>query len=236
MDKITNIIRRELSSYFLSPIAYVLMAVFIALYGVFFTGVFVTYGVANLQFSLSNLLLVFLFIAPLMTMRTLAEERKLGIEELYMTAPITTTEYILGKFLALAISYLVMLSLLLIHFGIVFYFAKPDWGPVLSSLTGLMLAGFTFLAIGLFTSSLSDSQIISGLAGFGILLSYWLLGWVGNSMGGKWGEIIGNLSLLNYYQDFNKGVIDTKNIIFYLSNIGVFLFLTIRHMEARRWR
>ncbi|NLY74612.1 MAG: ABC transporter permease [Firmicutes bacterium] len=236
MDKITNIMRRELSSYFLSPIAYVLMAVFIALYGVFFTGVFVTYGVANLQFSLANLLLVFLFIAPLMTMRALAEERKLGIEELYMTAPITTTEYILGKFLALAISYLVMLSLLLIHFGIVFYFAKPDWGPVLSSLTGLMLAGFTFLAIGLFTSSLSDSQIISGLAGFGILLSYWLLGWVGNSMGGKWGEIIGNLSLLSYYQDFNKGVIDTKNIIFYLSNIGVFLFLTIRHMEARRWR
>lgn len=236
MDKITNIMRRELSSYFLSPIAYVLMAVFIALYGVFFTGVFVTYGVANLQFSLANLLLVFLFIAPLMTMRALAEERKLGIEELYMTAPITTTEYILGKFLALAISYLVMLSLLLIHFGIVFYFAKPDWGPVLSSLTGLILAGFTFLAIGLFTSSLSDSQIISGLAGFGILLSYWLLGWVGNSMGGKWGEIIGNLSLLSYYQDFNKGVIDTKNIIFYLSNIGVFLFLTIRHMEARRWR
>lgn len=236
MNKIVTITLRELSSYFLSPIAYVIMAVFIALYGVFFTGVFVTYGVANLQFSLSNLLLVFLFMAPLMTMRALAEERKMGIEELYMTSPITTTEYILGKYLALAVSYLVMLSLLLFHFLIVFFLAKPDLGPILSSMTGLILAGLTFLAIGLFTSSLSDSQIISGLAGFGILLSYWLLGWVANSMGGKMGEILGNLSLLRYYQDFNKGVIDTKSIVFYLSNIGVFLFLTIRHMEARRWR
>lgn len=227
---------RELSSYFLSPIAYVIMAVFIGLYGVFFTGVFVTYGVANLQFSLSNVLLVFLFMAPLMTMRTLAEERKLGIEELYMTSPITTTEFIFGKYLALAISYLIMLSLLLFHFGIVIFFAKPDLGPIVSSMTGLYLAGLTFLAIGLFTSSLSDNQIISGLTGFGVLLSYWLLGWVANSMGGQVGEVLGNLSLLKHYQDFNKGVIDTKNIIFYLSNIGVFLFLTIRHMEARRWR
>lgn len=236
MNKITTIMLRELSSYFLSPIAYVIMAVFIGLYGVFFTGVFVTYGVANLQFSLSNVLLVFLFMAPLMTMRTLAEERKLGIEELYMTSPITTTEFIFGKYLALAISYLIMLSLLLFHFGIVIFFAKPDLGPIVSSMTGLYLAGLTFLAIGLFTSSLSDNQIISGLTGFGVLLSYWLLGWVANSMGGQVGEVLGNLSLLKHYQDFNKGVIDTKNIIFYLSNIGVFLFLTIRHMEARRWR
>lgn len=236
MNKITTITFRELSSYFLSPIAYVIMAVYIALYGVFFTGVFVTYGIANLQFSLSNVLLVFLFMAPLMTMRTLAEERKMGIEELYMTSPITTTELILGKYFALALSYLVMLSLLLFHFFIVIFFAKPDLGPIISSMTGLFLAGLTFLAIGLFTSSLSDNQIISGLAGFGILLSYWLLGWVANSMGGRFGEILGNLSLLKYYQDFNKGVIDTKSIIFYLSNMGVFLFLTIQHMEARRWR
>lgn len=236
MNKIATIMFRELSSYFLSPIAHVIMAVFTALYGIFFTGVFVTYGVANLQFSLSNVLLVFLFIAPLMTMRTLAEERKMGIEELYMTSPITTTEFIFGKYLALALSYLIMLSLLLFHFLIVIFFAKPDLGPIISSMTGLYLAGLTFLAIGLFTSSLSDNQIISGLAGFGILLSYWLLGWVANSMGGQVGEILGNLSLLKHYQDFNKGVIDTKNVIFYLSNIGVFLFLTIRHMEARRWR
>lgn len=160
----------------------------------------------------------------------------MGIEELYMTSPITTTEFIFGKYLALALSYLIMLSLLLFHFLIVIFFAKPDLGPIISSMTGLYLAGLTFLAIGLFTSSLSDNQIISGLAGFGILLSYWLLGWVANSMGGQVGEILGNLSLLKHYQDFNKGVIDTKNVIFYLSNIGVFLFLTIRHMEARRWR
>ncbi|MGE5604588.1 MAG: ABC transporter permease, partial [Bacteroidota bacterium] len=156
MNKIATIIFRELSSYFLSPIAYVIMAVFTALYGVFFTGVFVTYGIANLQFSLSNVLLVFLFMAPLMTMRTLAEERKMGIEELYMTSPITTTELILGKYFALALSYLVMLSLLLFHFLIVIFFAKPDLGPIISSMTGLFLAGLTFLAIGLFTSSLSD--------------------------------------------------------------------------------
>jgi ABC-2 type transport system permease protein len=230
------IMRRELSSYFLSPIVYVILAIFTVIYAIFYNGVFIAYGVTNLQFSMSNLLVVFLFLMPLMTMRSLSEERKMGTEELLMTAPITTSQMVLGKFCALLILLLVMLGLSLIHFGIAISFGMPDLGPIISSYIGLILAGAVFISIGLFASSLSDNQIVSGLVGFGILLFFWLLEMLGTSVGGKLGDIINSLALLKHYEDFNKGVIDTGNLIFYLSLLGVFLFLTIRRVESRRWR
>lgn len=228
--------RRELSSYFLSPIAYVILAIFTLIYGIFFNGVFIAYGVTNLQFSMSNLLIVFLFLMPLMTMRSLSEERKMGTEELLMTSPITTSQVVFGKFFALLISLLIMLGVSLIHLAIAIAHGMPDIGPIISSYVGLIIAGAVFISIGLFASSLSDNQIVSGLVGFGILLLFWLLEIVGNSIGGKLGEIINNLALLKHYEDFNKGVIDTGNLVFYLSLLGVFLFLTIRRVESRRWR
>ncbi len=236
MNKVIIVMQRELSSYFLSPVAYVIMAVFAAIYGVFFTGLFVTYGVANLQFSMTNLLFALIFIIPIMTMRTLAEERKSGAEELLMTAPVTTQAVVLGKYCALLIALLAMLGLLLIHWGIVLAFTAPDGGPIIASLIGLMLAGAAFIAIGMFTSSLSDNQVISGLLGFAILLIYWLIGWVGGSIGGKIGDLISGLSMVSHYQGFNKGVIDSGSIVFYLSHAAVFLLLTVRQVEARRWR
>jgi ABC-2 type transport system permease protein len=231
-----SIMRRELSSFFLSPIAYVILAVYILIYGIFYNGVFVAYGVTNLQFSMSNLLIVFIFLMPLLTMRSLSEERKMGTEELLMTSPITTSQIVLGKFFALLISLLIMLGVSLIHLVIAISFGMPDMGPIISSYVGLLLAGAVFISIGLFASSLSDNQIVSGLVGFGILLFFWLIEILGNSLGGKLGEIINNLALLKHYEDFNKGVIDTGNLVFYLSILGVFLFLTIRRVESRRWR
>ncbi|HEX3043283.1 MAG TPA: ABC transporter permease [Bacillota bacterium] len=236
MNSMSAIMRRELSSYFLSPIVYVILAIFALIYAIFFNGVFISYGVTNLQFSMSNLLVVFLFLMPLMTMRSLSEERKMGTEELLMTAPITTGQMVCGKFFALLILLLVMLGLSLIHFVIAISFGVPDLGPIISSYIGLILAGAVFISIGLFASSLSDNQIVSGLVGFGILLFFWLLEMLGTSVGGKLGDIINNLALLKHYEDFNKGVIDTGNLIFYLSLLGVFLFLTIRRVESRRWR
>lgn len=236
MNNIATIIKRELSSYFLSPIAYVIMAVFIGLYGIFFTDVFIRYSVANLQFTYGNLLIVLLFMIPLMTMRTLSEEKKQGTEELLMTSPLSTTEFIMGKYLSLLISLLILIGLLFIHLIIVLTLSKPDLGPIITSLFGLLMVGMAFIAVGMFTSSLSDNQIISGLLGFGFLLLFWLLDWVGGSIGGKLGDVLSSLSILKYFSDFNKGIIDTVNIIFYLSMTTVFLFLTVRQVESRRWR
>ncbi|MGE5582396.1 MAG: ABC transporter permease [Bacillota bacterium] len=236
MTRIGAVLRRELASYFLSPVAYVVMAVFAMIYGIFFNGIFITYGVANLQLTFSNLIVVLLFMAPIMTMRSLAEERKLGTEELLMTAPVSTSEIVLGKFCALLGALGTMLALLLIHLGIILSFAQPDLGPIIAGLFGLLLLGATFTAIGLFTSALSDNQIVAGLISFGILLLLWLMDWLGDSVGGKIGEAVSSLSLMKHYDDFSKGIVDSSNVIFYLSVLAFFILLTIWRVESRRWR
>jgi len=236
MNNVITIMRRELSSYFFSPIIYIMMTVFVLIYGVFFVGIFLQLGLANLQYTFSNLVIVFLFLIPIMTMRSLAEERKQGTDEFLMTSPTTSTEIVLGKLLALTISFLIIMATVLIHLVIVLTMAQPDLGPIVASLIGLFLLGFTFIAIGLFTSSLSDNQIIAGVLSFSILLLLWLVEWLADSFSGVVGKIFSSISLIKYFGDFNKGIIDTTNIIFYLSVAALFIFLTIRQVEGRRWR
>ena len=236
MKGVMVIMRRELASYFLSPIAYAVTAVFILLYGLFFSGIVLGFGVANLEYTFSNMVVVLLFMAPLMTMRTLAEEKKTGVDELLMTAPISTGHFVFGKFFAVCVALLSMMALTVIHFLIVRHYAAPDWGPIVTSLFGLFLAGVSFLAVGIFTSSLTDNQIISALFCFGILLFFWLVDWMAEAVGGKTGELLGNLSLIKHYEDFNKGILDSSHIIFYLTMTAIFLFLTVRQLESRRWK
>jgi ABC-2 type transport system permease protein len=193
----------------------------------FFTGFFL----AGFLF-----IVVLLFISPLMTMRIFAEERKNGADELLLTAPVTSTEIVLGKFLALAVLFAILESLLLIHLGLVCFFVIPEFGPIFSALLGLLFMGMLFVSVGLFASSLSDNQIICALAGFGLLMVWWLVDWLGSMLSGKLGDIIGDLSFIKYYHDFSRGVIDTANIIFYLSITAVFILSTIWRVESRRWR
>ena len=238
MRNIMTIMRRELSSYFLSPIIYIVMALFVLIYGGFFADSFVgrNGGSASLQDSFSGLIIVFLIIIPLMTMRSLAEERKQGTEEFLMTAPVTSTEIVLGKFLGLAVSFLIIMSTLLVHIIITMAFAKPELGPIFSSLIGLFLLGVTFISIGVYASSLTDNQIIAAVVSFTTLLMLWIIEWMSNAFVGVMGQVLGAISLMKYYTDFTKGLLDTTNIIFYLTVTGLFIFMTIRQVEARRWR
>jgi ABC-2 type transport system permease protein len=239
MRNILTIMRRELSSYFLSPIIYIVMALFVVIYGFFFVLMFLgggNGGYANMQYSFGNLVIVFLIIIPLLTMRSLAEERKIGTEEFLMTAPITSTEIVLGKMSALTVSFLVIISTILVHLVIILTMAQPEMGPIISSFIGLFLLGITFLSIGLFASSLTDNQIVAGAVSFTILLLLWLINWLASSSVGILSKILSSISLINYYADFTKGILDTANIIFYLSVSALFVFLTIRQVEARRWR
>lgn len=238
MRNIVTIMRRELSSYFLSPIIYIVMALFVLIYGFFFLLTFVgrNGGDSNLQYSFINLVIVFLIIIPLLTMRTLAEERKLGTEEFLMTAPITSTEIVLGKIFGLMVSFLIIISTLLVHIIIAFALSKPEIGPIVSSFIGLFLLGITFISIGLFASSLTDNQIVAGVVSFTMLLMLWIVNWLADAFVGVLGQVFNAISFINYYADFTKGIMDTANIIFYLSVTALFIFLTIRQVEARRWR
>lgn len=236
MSNIITIIRRELSSYFFSPIIYIVMVVFILIYGLFFAEYVLELRIANLEYSFSNLSIVLLFLLPIMTMRSLAEERKQGTDELLMTAPITSTEIVLGKLVAITAAFLILLATVLVHLVIVLTMAQPDLGPILTSLLGLFLLGFTFISIGLFTSSLTDNQIIAVVLSFFISLILWLINWLADFFHGVLGQIFSSISLIKYFGDFNKGIIDTTNIIFYLSVTALFTFLTIRQVEGRRWR
>jgi ABC-2 type transport system permease protein len=179
---------------------------------------------------------VFLFLLPLITMRTYAEEKRSGTIELLLTSPLTDLEIVLGKFLGALGLYAVMVALTLIHFGLLFAFGKPEWKPLATAYLGLLLFGGCFIALGLFISSLTKNQIVAGAATFGVFLLLWVVDWIGESMGPTGQAILKYLSMTEHLEDFVKGVIDTKHLVYYLSFIAFGLFLTVRSVDTERWR
>jgi ABC-2 type transport system permease protein len=183
-----------------------------------------------------NVTVVFLFLLPLITMRTYAEEKRSGTIELLLTSPLTDLEIVLGKFLGALGLYAVMVALTLIHFGLLFAFGKPEWKPLATAYLGLLLFGGCFIALGLFISSLTKNQIVAGAATFGVFLLLWVVDWIGESMGPTGQAILKYLSMTEHLEDFVKGVIDTKHLVYYLSFIAFGLFLTVRSVDTERWR
>jgi ABC-2 type transport system permease protein len=178
-----------------------------------------------------------MMIVPLLTMRLLAEEKRTGTAELLFTYPLTDWGVILGKYLA---ALLVFLVFLLLTAGNALAFATVasiDWGALASGYLGLILLGGSFLALGLFVSSLTENQIIAAVTAFGLLLLFWIIGWYQEVGGGSAiGRVLHFLSMMDHYETFTRGVIDTRDLIYYLSFIYFFLFLTKRQLESRRWR
>jgi ABC-2 type transport system permease protein len=129
-----------------------------------------------------------------------------------------------------------MLALTLLYPGIVAYFTRLEWGPLLSGYLGLLLMGATFLAVGIFASSLTENQIVASITTFGVLLFLWVIGWSAEYVGGGWGRVLSHLSLLDHFDTFARGVLDTKDIVYYLNVTILALFLTLRSLEARRWK
>ena len=235
MRKMWSIFKREVASYFTSPMAYVMGAVFLLLSGYFFSIILLATHSASMQGVLGNMAVVFLFIAPVLTMRLLAEERKLGTDELIMTAPVSITSIVVGKYLAAVCTYAVYLAITFIYPAILMKYGSPDMGPIYSGYLGMSLFGAGCLAVGTFTSSLTDNQMVAGIIGFGILLIFWILGWSGDIVTGSLGDTLANLSLLKRFDDFQKGIIDLSSVLYYISFIFIFLFLAIRVVDSRRW-
>ena len=249
MTIILAIARRELSTYFSSPIAYVIMSAFLVFTGLLFidslSGAFreaslrgflagETFG--GLLGESINAAFVLLLLGPVLTMRLLAEESKLGTLELLLTAPVRDTEVVLGKFLSALVTMAILLVLTLYYPILLWAFASPDTGPILSGYLGLALLGAFFLSVGLFASSLSSSQIVSAVVGLVILLMFWFIDEAADFFSGLPEDILEFVSPRAHFTDFARGIIATETIIYLLSLTAIFVFLTIRSLETRRWR
>ena len=250
------IAHKEVRAYFASPIAYIVIGFFALLFGWFYIGIldwFVRQGMQMGQFGMQgpqnmnvnqqmirplllNMTVVFLFLLPLVTMRTYAEEKRSGTIELLLTSPLTDLQIVLGKFLGAMVLYSAMLAVTMIHFGLLFKFGNPDWKPLAVAYLGLFLFGGCFVSVGLFISSLTKNQIVAGAATFGVFLLLWVVDWIGQSLGPTGESITKYLSMTEHLDDFVKGVIDTKHLVYYVSFITFGLFLTMRSVDAERWR
>jgi ABC-2 type transport system permease protein len=229
---------KELKSYLASPMAYVVTAIFLVLTGGFFATYLAStnYSDTSIRGFLDAGQILILLFAAVLTMRLIAEEKKLGTWELLLTVPVRDTEIVLGKFLG---SLTVMTGMLILTFYypiLLMVFGDPDLGPILTSYFGLFLLGCASLAIGIFASSLTSNQIVSAVIAGGILFSLWLLGTAGSFAPGALGELMSYLSLSRHFPDFMRGILDTKAVVYYLSVTALFLYLAIRWTETERWR
>ncbi len=267
MKNFIAICKKELSSYFYSPIAYVVITIFLILSGYFFQGILGSYiqisfaamrdpyiaqflnfteGIFRPLFG--NTSIVMLLMMPLLTMRLLAEEKKNGTFELLLTYPIRDIETVLAKFAACLLVFAIMLGLTLVYplflkslewkflWGEFAQTVNLEMGPLFASYLGLLLMGGAFIAFGLLASSLTSNQIVAAVISFGALLLFWVIGFSAQTAGPVLGNILKHLSLLDHFDTFSKGVIDSRDIIYY-SNFTVFcLFLTLRSLESNKWR
>jgi len=237
MRNIGIIAAKEFRSYLNAPMAYIVTAIFLALSGTFFA----TYlaGTNYTDTSLAGFLnaagfLILLF-AAVMTMRLIAEEKKLGTFELLLTAPVRDAEIVLGKFAASIAVLTAMLALTLYYPLLLIVFGDPDLGPIATSYFGLLLIGAASLAVGIFASSITSNQIVAAVVAGGILFGLWFLGTATRFAPGGLGEVLSYLSLVDHFPDFVRGIIDTRAIVYYLSVTALFLFLAVRSIETGRW-
>jgi ABC-2 type transport system permease protein len=249
---ITTIAGKELRGYFGSPVAWVMMGLFAVLFGYFYNvylAVFLSpmrsqFGAPPVQNVnsemirplLQNASVLILFLLPMMTMRTYSEEKRSGTIELLLTAPITDVEIILGKFVGAVGLYAGLLLVTAIYIALLFGVGSPEWRPILSGYAGLLLLGACFISVGLFISSLTKNQMVAGAATFVVALMFWIISWFADSSGPTTAAILNYLSVTQHFDDFGKGVIDTKHIVFYLSFIAFGLFLTLKSVDSERWR
>jgi len=253
--RVWPIFKKELRLYFTSPVAYVVFTIFLLISGYFFSSIFAFFSLISMQAMMnpalardlsvtegimrplfSNISVVMLLLMPILTMRLFAEEKKSGTIELLLTYPVRDGAVLIGKYAAALVLYLVMLAATGVYPAMLAYFARLEWGPLLTGYLGLVLMGGTFLAVGVLASSLTENQIVAAVATFGALLLFWVIGWSADFAGPGWGKLLSHLSILEHFDSFAKGVIDTKDVIYYLNFTILALFLTLRSLESKRWR
>jgi gliding motility-associated transport system permease protein len=255
MRNVMAIAQREIKAYFSSPIAYILIGFFALLFGYFYYALLSFFERQSMQMGMGmggpqtmnvnqmlispllvNATVILLFVFPLITMRTYSEEKRSGTIELLLTSPLTDLQIILGKFLGAMLLYCAMLAVTLLHVGLLFLYGNPEWKPILTGYLGLLLMGGSFLSVGLLISSLTKNQIVAAMATFGVFLMLWVINWIGSFVGPTAQAVLQYLSITDHFDDFAKGIIDTKHLVYYFSFISLGLFLTMKSVDSERWR
>jgi ABC-2 type transport system permease protein len=256
MSNILAIANKELKSYFSGPIAYIVIGLWALLYGYFFVAILSFFVRQSMQMGqlgmqgpqamnvnqqlirplLQNVLILILFLMPMVTMRSYSEEKRSGTIELLLTSPLTDFQIILGKFLGAMALYGCMLAVTLIHVGLLFAYGRPEWKPIVTAYVGLLLMGGCFISLGLFISSLTKNQIVAGMVTFAVFLLLWIITWIGSFSGPTVDKVTQYLSIVDHYDDFGKGVLDTTHFVYYISFITFGLFLTAKSVDSERWR
>lgn len=252
--KMWTIAWKDYKTYFTSPIAYIVIAGFLVIMGWMFFFNLSHFNLQSMQYKqfgmgkgtsltdgiirplYGNMNVIFLFLVPFITMRLFAEERKLQTIQLLMTSPITLMEMVLGKFFSAFLLVFTMLSATMVYPIILYVFGNPDLGPILTSYLGTLFLASCYLSIGVLFSAMTENQIVAGALTFAAGLFLWLVNWASQSAGPVFSDIFDYLSLIQHYNNFSQGIIDTSDCIFYVSFIGLGLFFTHRVLDSYRWR
>lgn len=230
------IFKKEFKNYFLSPVGYIFVGVFMALASMFFASGILSTQQADISLMFSDINVIYLFLASLLTMRLLAEEKNKKTDQLLLSSPVSITEIVLGKYFAAIAVFGVTILLSFIFPAIMFAFGEPSLSEVIGSYIGFVLLWGAFISIGVFISSLTESQMIAGVFTFASLLLIYFISWFEASVQNELAKkVIDCFSLLSRYSEFQSGILNIENIIYYLSFIFVFLFLTVRVIDKRRY-
>lgn len=230
------IFRRELLAYFTTPIGYIFLAIFYAGAGLFFNMTSLSSGSADLAYTFTLLIYVLLVVIPILTMRTLSEEKNQKTDQCLLTAPVSLGGLVVGKFLAALVIFSLAVFITVIYAVVVSAFADPDWLVVVGNIVGFMLLGSAFISIGIFVSSLTENQVVSAIISFAAMLLCYLLSSIAQLIPVEWlSKVVSNLSFVDRYTGFTYGLFDLSNALFFVSVTAVFLYLTVRVLEKRRW-
>jgi ABC-2 type transport system permease protein len=255
MRKAWIITKRDLGSFFNSPIFYVVTTVFLLIYSFIFFNIlnffsFQSFQAGQMQSmgmslnlnemviepSFHNMSVILMMIIPIITMRSFADEKKMKTFRLLLSSPVHLTEIILGKFLACMIVVTVMVLVSSYSIGFLFLLGEPELGPVITGYIGILLMAACYVSVGVFASCLTDNQIIAAVLTFGFSLFMWVIGWGAQAAGDTTGQVLQFLSIVEHMDHFLKGIIDTSDLVYFLSFILLSLFLCHRVLDSNRWR
>lgn len=230
------ILKRELGAYFSSATAYVVMAVYFFFSGLFFNFYCISANLSSLSYVYGNMFYIILFLIPIITMKTFAEEKKQKSDQALLTAPTSLTEIVLGKFLGAFCLYAICCCIFLVYAVVISFFASPEWSVILCTFIGILLLGGSLIAINVFISVMTESMVVAAVIGMGVglvismtnyLISLIQVDWIKN--------ILNKINFLSYYENFTYGILSIVDVVFFLSVTALFLFFTVRVLEKRRW-
>ncbi len=249
------IYKKEMRTYFTSPVAYAILTIFLIISGFFFANNIFSYSNMSLNYGnfpqaqsylnigqsivrplFQNLAVIMLFFIPILTMRLIAEEKHSGTLKLLLSYPITDKAVLLGKFFAVVTILIIMYLLTFPYVVMLFVFSSPEIGPFITNYLGIILMGTAFISLGIFASAITERQVVAAVISFGALIMFWVISWMETKLDTFSGKVLEDISIFNHLENFTKGIINTHDIVYYILFTCFFLFLALVALESRTWR